>query len=109
MVPGLKVEDRVKAKATSIFGCRRVGDIFGPWASRSDVHGTVVEVLGTGRTRKIRVKWDESDGVSVLSPQALQLQVNNHVVAMEDDLECSGSSSESDTTEGEVERSGEDT
>ena len=44
----------------------------------------------------------------MLSPRALQLHVNNHVVAIEDDSECSGSSSESDTTEGEVERSGEE-
>ena len=73
--------------------------------SISDVHGTVVEALGTGCTRKLRVKWDD---VSVLSPRALQLHVNNHVVAMEDDSECSGSSSESDTTKGEVERSGEE-
>ena len=108
MAPGLKVGDRVKAQATCIFGCRRVGDIFGPWASRSEVHGTVVEVLGTGRTRKLRVKWDECNDVSVLSPRALQLHVNNHVVAMEDDSECSGSSSESDTIEGDIEQSGEE-
>lgn len=46
------------------------------------------------------MKWDECDDVSVLSPRALQLHVNNPVVAIEDDSECSGSSSESDTTEG---------
>ena len=32
MAPGLKVGNRVKAKATSLFGGRRAGDIFGPWA-----------------------------------------------------------------------------
>ena len=29
MAPGLKVGNRANAKATSIFGCRRAGDIFG--------------------------------------------------------------------------------
>ena len=47
MVPGLKVGNRVKANTASIFGCRQAGDIFGPWASRHEVHGTVVEVLGS--------------------------------------------------------------
>ena len=37
MAPGLKVGDCVKAKPTVIFGCRRAGDIFGPWASERDV------------------------------------------------------------------------
>ena len=58
MAPGLKVGNRVKAIATSILGCRLAGDIFGPWASRNEVHGTVIEILGTGRTWKLRVKWD---------------------------------------------------
>ena len=47
MAPGLKVGNRAKANATSIFGYRRARDIFGPWASRHEVHGTVVEVLGS--------------------------------------------------------------
>ena len=47
MAPGLKVGNRVKANATFIFSYRRARDIFGPWASRHEVHGTVVEVLGS--------------------------------------------------------------
>ena len=47
MAPGLKVGNRVKANATSIFGYQRAGDICGPWASRREVSGTVVEVLGS--------------------------------------------------------------
>ena len=50
------------------------------------------------------MKWDECDDVSVLSPRALQLHVDDPVAAIEDDVECSISSrSESNTTDDEVE------
>ena len=72
MAPGLKVGDRVKAKPSVIFRCRRAGDIFGPWASEREVHGTVKDVLGNGRSRKLQVIWDECSDISTVSPRVLQ-------------------------------------
>ena len=51
------------------------------------------------------MKWDECNNISELFPRALQLHVNDRILVMEDDAECSGSSSESDTTENEIEQS----
>ena len=41
MAPGLKVGNQVKAKAVNVLGNRRAGDVFGPWAAKSELHGSV--------------------------------------------------------------------
>ena len=91
MAPGLKVGDRVKAKPTVVFGCRRAGDIFGPWASEREVHGTVKDVLGNGRSRKLQVIWDECSDISTVSPRVLQL--DNSCAMLQEDKESVSSQS----------------
>ena len=59
MAPGLKLGDRVQADAVAVLGGRRAGDVCGPWARKRVLHGLVVEVVGTGRQRKFKIKWDE--------------------------------------------------
>ena len=93
MAPGLKVGDRVKAKPTVIFGCRRAGDIFGPWASEREVHGTVKDVLGNGWSRKLQVIWDECSDISTVSPRVLQLD-NSCAMLQEDNESVSSQSGE---------------
>eukprot|EP00731_Ephydatia_muelleri_P015330 Em0008g1050a len=73
MAPGLQCGNRVKANAVTVLGARRAGSVFGPWAKQKEVHGYIVEVVGCGRGRKLKVKWDECDGVFILAPRALQL------------------------------------
>eukprot|EP00731_Ephydatia_muelleri_P000041 Em0001g41a len=73
MAPGLKVGDLVKAKAVNVLGNRRAGDVFGPWAVKSELHGSVIECVGVGRMRKLKVKWNESDDISILSARSLEL------------------------------------
>lgn len=73
MAPGLKVGDQVKAKAVNVLGNRRAGDVFGPWAAKSELHGSVIECVGVGRTRKLKVKWNECDDISILSAQSLEI------------------------------------
>ena len=67
MAPGLKLGDRVQAKAVAALGSRKAGDVFGPWARRKLLHGLVVDVIGCGRQWKLKVKWDECDCEAVLS------------------------------------------
>ena len=93
MAPGLKVGDRVKAKPTVIFGCRRAGDILGPWASEREVHGTVKDVLGNGWSRKLQVIWDECSDISTVSPRVLQLD-NSCAMLQEDNESVSSQSGE---------------
>ena len=66
----LKNFDMVMAKVVMI---RHGMSLFGPWAKQKEVHGYIVEVVGCGRGRKLKVKWDECDGVFILAPRALQL------------------------------------
>lgn len=73
MAPGLKVGDQVKAKAVNVLGNRRAGDVFGPWAAKSELHGSVIECVGVGRTRKLKVKWNECDDISILSARSLEI------------------------------------
>ncbi|KAL5500807.1 hypothetical protein EMCRGX_G012412 [Ephydatia muelleri] len=73
MAPGLKVGDLVKAKAVNVLGNRRAGDVFGPWAAKSELHGSVIECVGVGRMRKLKVKWNECDDISILSARSLEL------------------------------------
>ena len=73
MAPGLKVGDLVKAKAVNVLGNRRAGDVFGPWAVKSELHGSVIECVGVGRMRKLKVKWNECDDISILSARSLEL------------------------------------
>ena len=93
MVPGLKVGDRVKVKSSIIFGCQRAGDIFGPWASEREVHGTVKDVLGNGRSRKLQVIWDECSDISTVSPRVLQRD-NSCTMLQEDNESVSSQSGE---------------
>lgn len=67
MVPGLKVGHQVKAKAVNVLGNRRAGDIFGPWAAKSELQGSVIECVGVVHMQKIKVKWNECDDISILS------------------------------------------
>ena len=53
MAPGLKVGDRVQADAVTVLGGRRADDVCGPWARKRVLHGSVVEVVGNGRQRKL--------------------------------------------------------
>ena len=46
--------------------------IFGPWAAEQEVHGTVKDVLGKGRSRKLQVIWEECSNISMVSPRVLQ-------------------------------------
>eukprot|EP00731_Ephydatia_muelleri_P031708 Em0023g215a len=73
MAPGLKVGDLVKAKAVNVLGNRRAGDVFGPWAAKTELHGSVIECVGVGRIRKLKVKWNECDDISILSALSLEL------------------------------------
>eukprot|EP00731_Ephydatia_muelleri_P012032 Em0006g926a len=73
MAPGLKVGDLVKAKAVNVLGNRRAGDVFGPWAAKSELHGSVIECVGVDRMRKLKVKWNECDDISILSARSLEL------------------------------------
>ena len=59
MAPGLKLGDRVQAEAVAVLGSQRAQDVFGPWARKKLLHGLVVDVIGCGRQRKFKVKWDE--------------------------------------------------
>ena len=61
MAPGLQCGNRVKANAVTVFGARQAGSVFGSWAKQKEVHGSIVEVVGCGRGRKLKVKWDECD------------------------------------------------
>ena len=72
MTPGLKLGDRVQADAVAVLGGQRTSDVCGPWARKRVLYGLVVEVVGTGRQRKFKIKWDECDDESVLSPQVLE-------------------------------------
>eukprot|EP00731_Ephydatia_muelleri_P003545 Em0001g3545a len=73
MAPGLKVGDLVKAKAVNVLGNRRAGDVFGPWAAKSELHGSVIECVAVGRMRKLKVEWNECDDISILSARSLEL------------------------------------
>ena len=68
MAPGLKVGDQV-----NVLGNRQAGDVFGPWAAKSELHGSVIECVGVSRTRKLKVKWNECDDISILSTGSLEL------------------------------------
>ena len=71
----LKLGDRMQADAVAVLGGRRAGDVCGPWARKSVLHGLVVEILGTRLQRKFKIKWDECDDEfddeSVFSPRVL--------------------------------------
>ena len=56
-----------------MLGNRRAGDVFGPWAAKSELHGSVIECVGVGRMRKLKVKWNECDDISILSARSLEL------------------------------------
>ena len=72
MAPGLKHGDRVQADAIAVLGGQRAGDVCGPWAHKTVLHGLVVKVVGAGRQWKFKIKWDECDDESVLSPRVLE-------------------------------------
>ena len=56
-----------------MLGNRRAGDVFGPWAAKSELHGSVIECVGVGRMRKLKVEWNECDDISILSARSLEL------------------------------------
>ena len=51
--PGLKLG--VQVDAVAVPGGRRAGDVCGPWARKTVLHGLVVEVLGTGLNGSLKL------------------------------------------------------
>ena len=84
MAPGLQCGNHVKANAVTVLGARCAGSVFGPWAKQKEVHGSIEEVVGHARGRKLKVKWDECDIVFYSAPRALQL---DDMVYLEDSNE----------------------
>ena len=60
MAPGLQCGNRVKTNAVTILGARQAGSVCGPWAKQKEVHGYIVKVVGCGRGRKLKAKWDDT-------------------------------------------------
>ena len=56
-----------------MLGNRPAGDVFGPWAATSELHGRVIKCVGVGRMRKLKVKWNECDDISILSARSLEV------------------------------------
>ena len=88
MAPGLKLGDHVQAEAVAVLGSRKAGDVFGPWAL---LHGLVVDVIGCGRQRKFKVKWDKCACEAVLSACSLEREV---LMSATEETESSGSDEE---------------
>jgi len=96
MARGLKVGAAVRALARKAVGTLRAKTLLGNQWESGFLRGTIVGIVGSGRSRKFNVAWENSNENSNLSGRSLSLDVENSTAGNANPTIADNSDSESE-------------